>query len=187
MQRPKQLTPFHSAIIQHQKFSSIDGSVTLLAGSAATGGAFAVAINEMVRGHEPPPHIREREDEYFYVLDGEMTVYCGSDVFHLRPNELVFLPHGMPQAHRCITPTVRVLVQASSGNGSSVTADEFLRRMSDTLARLPKSSDPKAVRLELAQLASEYGIRPVPPDQVKVLLPQYRGEDTTTDRSFRRY
>jgi hypothetical protein len=46
-----------------------------MAGSADNTGAFDVLIDKMRRGTEPPPHIHSREDEFFYILSGEIRFY----------------------------------------------------------------------------------------------------------------
>ncbi|WP_346619839.1 cupin domain-containing protein [Blastococcus montanus] len=59
--------------------------MTVLATAEQTGGAFSVLEERLPRGAEPPPHVHHREDESFLVLDGELTVRVGDDVFHARP------------------------------------------------------------------------------------------------------
>ena len=39
----------------------------------------------------PPLHVHDREDECFYVLDGELSIRCGSDVFDAPAGSFVFL------------------------------------------------------------------------------------------------
>ena len=55
-------------------------------------GAFDVAIATIRRGTEPPPHVHSREDEFFYVLAGEMKVYVDREVFSVAAGECVFVP-----------------------------------------------------------------------------------------------
>ena len=59
-----------------------------------TGGAFAVAEDRSAPGFGPPPHVHEREDEAFYVLEGEYAF--GSDEGEVRagPGTFVFAPKG---------------------------------------------------------------------------------------------
>jgi mannose-6-phosphate isomerase-like protein (cupin superfamily) len=40
----------------------------------------------------PPLHVHDREDEGFYVLDGDLSVRCGGDVFDAPRGSLVFQP-----------------------------------------------------------------------------------------------
>ena len=42
--------------------------------------------------------MHSREDEYFYVLEGTIIVYCGEEVFTAGPRSFVSLPRGIPHA-----------------------------------------------------------------------------------------
>jgi len=64
---------------------------TNLAEEKDTGGAFCLVEAILAPGNEPPPHVHSREDETFYVLEGEFDVYVGEEAFkvergmHLSP------------------------------------------------------------------------------------------------------
>ena len=58
--------------------------VSQMAATADNNGAFDLVLSRMRPGTEPPPHIHSREDEFFYVLSGEMRVYVGGEVFAVR-------------------------------------------------------------------------------------------------------
>src|SRR4051812_23911910 len=45
-----------------------------------------------------PMHTHSREDEYSYVLEGEVGVQIGDEVRVAGPGELVFKPRGVPHA-----------------------------------------------------------------------------------------
>src|SRR6516162_516104 len=55
-------------------------------------GAFSLLEATLAPGNEPPPHVHSREDELFYVLEGEFDVYVGEEGFRLRKGECIFLP-----------------------------------------------------------------------------------------------
>jgi mannose-6-phosphate isomerase-like protein (cupin superfamily) len=91
------------------------GDVTVLvrASAATTGGAFTI-FEEGPPLLDTPLHVHEHEDEVFHVLEGEHVVQCGEEEFHLGPGGLVFLPRGVPHAHRRVVPrTGRLLVLTS--------------------------------------------------------------------------
>lgn len=50
------------------------------------------------RGEEPPVHVHHREDELYYVLEGELTFYVGDREFDATPGTLIFLPRDVPHA-----------------------------------------------------------------------------------------
>jgi len=62
----------------------------------STGGNLTVIESHTKGG--APWHVHSREDEYFYVLEGTIIVYCGEEVFTAGPRSFVSLPRGIPHA-----------------------------------------------------------------------------------------
>ena len=60
-------------------------------------------------GSEPPPHVHTREDELFYVLEGEFDVYVGKEAFKVEMGECIFLPRFKPHAFVIRSPWLRIL------------------------------------------------------------------------------
>jgi quercetin dioxygenase-like cupin family protein len=60
--------------------------------------AAAFTLIESCTAGGAPWHVHTREDEYFYVVDGEITVWCGQETFQAGPRSFVFLPRGVPHA-----------------------------------------------------------------------------------------
>jgi hypothetical protein len=58
----------------------MDSLLTFLAESKDTGGSFTLIEGLLKPGNEPAPHIHGREDELFYILEGEMDMYVGNGV-----------------------------------------------------------------------------------------------------------
>jgi mannose-6-phosphate isomerase-like protein (cupin superfamily) len=81
------------------------GDVTVLVRASAetTGGAFTV-IEELPPMVDTPLHVHAKEDEMFYVLEGEHIVQCGDQEFNLGPGGVVFLPRGIPHSQRRVVP-----------------------------------------------------------------------------------
>jgi mannose-6-phosphate isomerase-like protein (cupin superfamily) len=83
--------------------------VVIKASGDMTGGAFA--LFEESEPVDTPLHVHEREDELFYVLEGEHVFQVGEEEFRVGPGGLVFAPRGVPHAQRRAVPrTGRVLV-----------------------------------------------------------------------------
>jgi quercetin dioxygenase-like cupin family protein len=54
---------------------------TVKAGGEDTGGAYALIEAMVPPGGGPPPHIHHREDEAFYILEGEVSIHVdGRDI-----------------------------------------------------------------------------------------------------------
>ena len=74
--------------------------MTLHAVSSDTDGAFALI--ESVAPNDTGLHVHCNEDEAFYVLEGEHQFRRGDETIDLGPGGFVFLPRGVPHAHRRI-------------------------------------------------------------------------------------
>lgn len=72
--------------------------MTMKATGAMTGGAFGLVESLIAPGFSPPLHVHHREDESFYVLEGELTMRCGDRVFEATAGAFVFLPRGVPHS-----------------------------------------------------------------------------------------
>jgi mannose-6-phosphate isomerase-like protein (cupin superfamily) len=68
----------------------------LKASVGSTSGGFTLIESCTAGG--APWHVHSREDEYFYVIEGEITVWCGQETFQAGPRSFVFLPRGIPHA-----------------------------------------------------------------------------------------
>jgi mannose-6-phosphate isomerase-like protein (cupin superfamily) len=70
------------------------GVVYKLSG-AETGGSFALVEQPLEPGTlAAPPHLHHNEDEYSYVLEGEVTVLVGERVIQATPGTLIVKPRG---------------------------------------------------------------------------------------------
>ena len=68
--------------------------------STETGGAFALLEVSGPPGDQPPLHVHHHDDEGFYVLEGELTLWVGDAVHVLRPGEGLLAPRGVPHTVR---------------------------------------------------------------------------------------
>jgi quercetin dioxygenase-like cupin family protein len=73
--------------------------VRFMIGGEQTQGNFALVEHPIgPRALAAPMHTHRHEDEYTYVLDGEIGVQIGEEVRVARPGDLVFKPRGVPHA-----------------------------------------------------------------------------------------
>jgi quercetin dioxygenase-like cupin family protein len=72
----------------------VGDTVTFKASAETTGGALTLIECEAAPGGGPPPHVHEREDESFYVLDGEFEILLGDELLHAGPGDFAFVPRG---------------------------------------------------------------------------------------------
>ena len=93
--------------------AGLAGDRGLKASRDSTGGTLSVFETRIAAG--PPLHVHDREDECFYVLDGELSVRCGSDAFHAAAGSFVFLPRGRPHRFWATGDPARLLLIAVPG------------------------------------------------------------------------
>ena len=70
--------------------------MTVKATAEMTGGAFGLVESWVAPGSSPPLHVHHREDEAFWVLEGELTFRCGDRTFSAGPGSFTFLPRDVP-------------------------------------------------------------------------------------------
>ncbi|MGO8813992.1 MAG: quercetin 2,3-dioxygenase [Terriglobia bacterium] len=87
--------------------------MTFLATAEDTDGRFALIEAVSRKGNAPPPHIHHREDETFYVLDGEITVSVGDRIIKAKPGTMVFLPRGVAHSFAIESDELRMLILAT--------------------------------------------------------------------------
>ena len=68
--------------------------------SQQTGGAYSLFEITAQPGVGPPPHVQHREDESFYVLEGEYEFSIGEDVLRVGAGSLLYVPKGTLHTHK---------------------------------------------------------------------------------------
>jgi quercetin dioxygenase-like cupin family protein len=75
----------------------------------STGGAFALVDHLVQRGNASPVHVHERDDETFFVLDGELRVFVGEEEHTAGPGTVAVLPRRLRHAYVVTSATARFL------------------------------------------------------------------------------
>jgi mannose-6-phosphate isomerase-like protein (cupin superfamily) len=119
-----------------------------------TNGAFGLMEHSMMPpGFASPYHTHHREDEAFYVLEGEMAFVCGGKWLKAGPGTYVFGPRKIPHGFKVIgnAPARMLLLCAPAG------FEHFVLELSEpaTDPTLPPASPDMA---KLIALAAEYHI-----------------------------
>jgi mannose-6-phosphate isomerase-like protein (cupin superfamily) len=131
--------------------------------SHRTGGAYAHFEVATRPGAGPPAHIHHREDEAFYVLEGEFEFLAGEETLRVGAGFLLYLPKGTLHAHRAIGEGVgRMLVTQTPGGLYERFFEEVGQGASRNVATASlDAGSPEAVRI--AEVAARYGIEIAPP------------------------
>jgi quercetin dioxygenase-like cupin family protein len=89
-------------------------SVRILAsGDTARSEIGIVDMIEVPAGHMPPLHVHHNEDEAFYLLQGEATLYMPGEQLTLRPGDYFTAPRGVPHSYRVGDAPARWLIISS--------------------------------------------------------------------------
>ncbi len=90
--------------------------MTLKVPGRRTGGAYALFEVATKPGSGPPPHVHHREDEAFFVLEGEFEFLAGKEALRVGAGSLLYVPKGTLHAHRNVGDGVgRMLVTQTPG------------------------------------------------------------------------
>jgi len=122
-----------------------------------TDGAYTLVDHTAPAGYETPYHCHHREDELFYVLDGELDCLYGEDgenEIRAGPHDTVVLPRDIPHGFRVAGEgPCRLLVCVAPAG-----LEEFCREVGRPADRLttppPESMDPAT----LAEAAADYDL-----------------------------
>jgi quercetin dioxygenase-like cupin family protein len=91
-------------------------TMTLKATGERTDGSLVLLENLTAPGGGPPPHVHEREDEFFYVLDGTFEIRIGDELHRLGPGGFAYVPRGTVHNFRNAADTAsRILVGFTPG------------------------------------------------------------------------
>ena len=130
-----------------------------------TGGAFSIVEHPLDPGRLIPPHVHYTEDEYSYVLSGEIGVRIGDCDYVAGPGSYVFKPRNVPHTFWNAGPEPARLIEIISPAGF----ENFFAALGALVASCPPEEPPK----RRAELAREYDHYFVHPEWVPELKEKY--------------
>ena len=74
-----------------------------------TNGQLALFYGLYVKNDSAPLHVHYKEDEVFYILEGEFVVQVGNEKYTLKAGDSVFLPRNIPHTYLALTDNARML------------------------------------------------------------------------------
>jgi len=86
------------------------GLTTIKADGAETGGRVMVTEQLMPRGSGSPLHVHHNEDEWFYVLEGELTIWVEGTTVAAGAGSFVFGPRDVPHTFVVSSEQARFLL-----------------------------------------------------------------------------
>jgi quercetin dioxygenase-like cupin family protein len=161
---PGPLTPFRFPDDETEALWFFGELQLILVSGEHTGGAFSVVEHAGPKGLSPPWHRQPGDNETFYMLDGEMTLWVGDPQGRGRragPGALVFVPRGTPHSFRIESATARWLtISTPAGH------ERFYRAGGEPAERrtLPPAGEPDIAKVEAAGRANGVDLLGRPPD-----------------------
>jgi quercetin dioxygenase-like cupin family protein len=134
--------------------------VELKASGETTGGRVAVIEHLGPRGAGSPLHVHRNEDEWFYVLEGQLTFWIGGQVIDAPAGSFVYGPRDIAHTFVVSSEQARFLLVVEPAG-----FDGFLTALADPAQRLEVPPAPTAPPdiARLTALAAEYGVEIIGP------------------------
>ena len=148
--------------------------ISRMAGPADNNGAFDFTIARVRPGTEPPPHVHSREDEFFYLLSGQMSVYVDREVFTAKAGECIFLPRRKAHAWRITSEEVNMIAVITPAGFT-----DALEKLSAPAERMELPADADTITYANADLTEtikvheQYGVRLLSPDEIRTEMPEF--------------
>jgi mannose-6-phosphate isomerase-like protein (cupin superfamily) len=131
-----------------EKLNVLGTEIQLKTDGKRANGAMAVA-ESLVKPGAPPKHVHAKEDEMFYVLEGQFRIWRGDEVLDASTGAVAFLPRNVPHTYQNTgTARDRLLVTITLAG-----FEGFFREVSRRELSAPKDMQ------ELDTLAKEYGLQ----------------------------
>ena len=137
--------------------------VTCKVTSDQTGGAYSLFEVTTQPGEGPPPHVHHREDECFYVLEGEYEFFSGEGIIRAGAGSLLCVPRGALHTHKNVGEDVgRLLATQTPGGLYERFFDEVGEEVGSDEGGPPTFEDQPDART-IMDVAAEHGIEIPPP------------------------
>jgi mannose-6-phosphate isomerase-like protein (cupin superfamily) len=86
------------------------GTLSFKVSTAETAGGLFVIEHTHLRPGGPPMHLHSYQDEWFYVMEGEVAFQVGDQRLHLKPGESVLGPRRIPHTFSSVAESSRLLI-----------------------------------------------------------------------------
>jgi mannose-6-phosphate isomerase-like protein (cupin superfamily) len=123
--------------------------INLKVTAAESGGEVMIMEDAIAAGGGPPLHVHERENEGYYVLEGEFEFVCGDDRVTGGPGTFVFATRGVPHRYRNIGASTGRMLFTFTPAGIEAFFTEL-------------GNEPDLTRERMAEIMRTHGIMLVP-------------------------
>jgi mannose-6-phosphate isomerase-like protein (cupin superfamily) len=153
--------------------------------SQRTGGAYSLFEVITQPGSGPPPHVQHREDEAFYVLEGEYEFLVDGNIVRAWAGSLVYVPKGALHAHANVGKVPgRMLTTHTPGDLYELFFENAGRLAEVDAGEPPAFGGRPRTEERIVEVASEFGIEIPPPVADQAQCPS-AGQDRASSPSTR--
>ncbi|QDU25663.1 Quercetin 2,3-dioxygenase [Anatilimnocola aggregata] len=126
-----------------------------LATGADTGGKYAMWEAIVPPGGGPPPHIHSREEEAFYVLEGEITFQIGEQTIQATAGTFANMPIGsLHRFHNASDKSARMIISIAPAG-----LEQMFMEVGQPIALGEQPPPPSKAEIEkLLAIAPKYGV-----------------------------
>lgn len=115
---------------------------------ADTAGAHSLSVAILRKGSEAPLHEHSREDETFYVIEGELDARVGDEHHRLGAGDSVFLPRGLKHRLLCVSDHAKLIMLIHPPG-----LENFFDEIDQATAAGPVDPD------RMSEIADKYGVK----------------------------
>lgn len=123
-----------------------------------TAGAFVLIHIYFRKGGEPPAHYHKREDETFYLLEGEIRFHIGDKKFTAKAGELAYVPKNVPHQFSLVTETAKALLLITPAGAETFFREFGVPAQSLELPPIPEGQPPAQFFDNMMKRAEELGM-----------------------------
>jgi mannose-6-phosphate isomerase-like protein (cupin superfamily) len=129
------------------------GALTIVKASSETTAGRVTVIEHLAL--EGTVHVHHREDEWFYVIEGELTFWVGGRIIKAPTGSFVYGPRDIPHTFTVTSPQARSLVVTELAR-----FEKFMRALGEPAAAhtIPPVSVPLPSRDRIMASAAEFGL-----------------------------
>lgn len=130
------------------------GSLAVIKATANQTGGLFTPVEVLENEGEAPLHVHHREDESFWVIEGEIEFQVGGDTISAGPGSFLFGPRHVPHRYTIKKGPARMLFLFTPGG-----FEEFLRATSEPAgaSRIPTEGEGMPDMDALPEIARRYG------------------------------
>lgn len=136
-------------------FQFFKQTVAVLASANDTNGVVGAVEVAGPAGSVPPLHVHQHEDEAFFVLEGDYSVFIGDEVIEASPGAWVWGPRAVPHGYQ---------IHSARGRHLSLVMpagfEAFFEEVADIATPL---ADPRKEMSRVTAVAARYGVELLQP------------------------